>query len=161
MLGFLKRLRAEPFEVVAPTNGTLIDLSKVSDPVFAQKMMGDGFAIKPEGEHVIISAPVSGEIVSLPNSLHAVGIHTDNGIDVLVHVGIDTVNLKGKGFTAFAKQGDKVKHGDRLLEVDERILKENNLDNTVMVILTAGYDKPVKPEVSYDKKVTTDQKLLE
>lgn len=161
MLGFLKRLRAEPFEVDAPTNGTLIELSKVSDPVFAQKMMGDGFAIKPQGDQVVISAPVSGEIVSLPNTLHAVGIHTDNGVDVLVHVGIDTVDLKGKGFMAFAKQGDKVKRGAKLLEVNEQVLKDNKLDNTIMVILTAGYDKPIEPEVGYDKEVTTGQKLLE
>ena len=79
-------------------------------------MMGDGFAIKPSGNK--ICSPMDAEVVSLFPTNHAIGIQNENGIECLIHVGIDTVNLKGEGFTAHVKIGDKVKSGDLLLEVD-------------------------------------------
>lgn len=166
MFGLLKKLKkqeVEPFMVTAPTTGKVIDLSKVNDPVFAQKMMGDGFAIKPDTSSgkIIVSAPVSGKIVSLPETKHAVGIHTADGVDVLVHIGIDTVNLKGEGFSTTIKEGDDVKHGDKLIEVDPQILEDNKLDNTIMVIFTGGLDKPVKLDVDFESKVSPNQKLME
>lgn len=166
MFGFLKNLtkqEVEQFMVTAPTAGTVIDLSKVNDPVFAQKMMGDGFAVKPDTSSgkIVVSAPVSGKIVSLPTSKHAVGIHTPNGVDVLVHIGIDTVNLNGEGFSTTVKEGDEVKHGDKLIEVNPQILEDNELDDTIMVIFTGGLNKPVKLNVDFDSEVSPDQKLME
>lgn len=161
MFGFFKK-KKEKFMVVAPTKGKLTDLGKVKDPVFAQKMMGDGFAIEPNtsaGE-IDIVAPVSGKIVSLPSSKHAVGIHMDDGVDVLVHIGIDTVNLKGKGFTALAKQGDRVEHGQSLIRVDPSVLKQNNLDDTVMTIFTGGYDQKVNLSQKYGTEINEDQELI-
>lgn len=166
MFGFLKKLKqqeVEPFMVVAPAKGILVNLAQVNDPVFAQKMMGDGFAVKPDISNgkFAVYAPVSGKVVSLPNTKHAVGIHTSDGIDVLVHIGIDTVNLKGKGFSTSIKEGDEVKHGDKVMEVNSQILEDNKLDNTIMVIFTGGLDKPVKLNTEYDSKISPDQKLMD
>lgn len=160
MFGFFKK--KEPFKVVAPAKGKLINLEKVSDPVFAQKMMGDGFAIKPKeanGE-ISIVAPVSGKIVSLPNTKHAFGIHTDDGIDVLVHIGVDTVNLKGKGFTSFSEQGKKVKRGEKIIQVDSKILQENKIDDTIMTIFTDGYDKEILLTKPYGNEVSENEELI-
>lgn len=95
--------------IVSPAQGKLIELSRVQDAAFASGAMGRGAAIeKPEGK---IYSPVDGEITVFFETKHAVGIKADNGAEILIHVGIDTVNLKGKYFNAKAKQGDKVKKG--------------------------------------------------
>lgn len=160
MFGFFKKKKA--FTVTSPTRGKLIELSKVKDPVFAQKMMGDGFAIGPDTSAgvIIVEAPVSGKIVSLPTSKHAFGIHTDNGVDVLVHIGIDSVNLKGKGFESFVQEEDKVKQGQKIIQLDPQILKENKIDDTIMVIFTSGYDKAISLNEAYGTEVSSDEKLI-
>ena len=101
---------------VAPLDGEIIELCKVPDQVFSQKIMGDGFAIEPINGHII--SPVDGVITSLLDSKHAVAITADNGLEIIVHFGMDTVNLQGQGFTALIKQGDKVKAGQPLLKID-------------------------------------------
>ncbi|MBS6005756.1 MAG: glucose-specific PTS transporter subunit IIBC [Clostridium baratii] len=111
-----------PEDILCPLTGEVLKLSMVPDKVFAEKMMGDGFAIDPTGGTVI--APVSGEVTSLFATKHAVGITSDNGLEILIHVGMDTVSLGGEGITAFIKQGDRVKVGDKLLEVDFELIKD-------------------------------------
>lgn len=101
---------------VAPLDGKIMNISSVPDKVFSQKMMGDGFAIEPVNGHVI--SPVNGTVISLLDSKHAVAILADNGLELIVHFGMDTVNLQGKGFTALVKQDDKVKVGQPMLKVD-------------------------------------------
>lgn len=101
---------------VAPLDGKIMELSKVPDKVFSQKIMGEGFAIEPFNGHVI--SPVDGIVVSLPDSKHAVAILADNGLELIVHFGMDTVNLQGEGFAALVKQEDKVKAGQPMLTVD-------------------------------------------
>jgi len=101
---------------VAPLDGKLMELSEVPDKVFSQKIMGEGFAIEPVNGHVI--SPVDGTVISLPDSKHAVAILADNGLELIVHFGMDTVNLQGEGFTALVKQDDKVKAGQPMLTVD-------------------------------------------
>lgn len=160
MFGFFKK-KKEPFVLTSPVAGELKKLSSVNDPVFAQKMMGDGIAVKPdESEIVNVYAPVSGKIVFLPNSKHAFGIETKDRKQILIHIGIDTVNLKGKGFTTYAEQGNKVKHGDKIISFDSNVIKSNKLDDIVMVIMTKGYDKKINPLVRYNQEVLVDQKLL-
>lgn len=117
---------------LAPLSGKLIPLEEVSDPVFAQKMMGDGFAIKPESTN--ITAPMSGEITVCFPTQHAIGMKTENGVDILLHVGIDTVKLQGEGFHTHVQQGQKVNQGDTLVEVDVELLKTKGYDPTVMVL---------------------------
>ena len=106
---------------VAPLDGKIMEISQVPDQVFSQKIMGDGFAIEPINGEVV--SPVDGTVVSLLESKHAVAILADNGLELIVHFGMDTVNLKGEGFTAFVKEGDKIKAGQAMLKVDFESVK--------------------------------------
>ncbi|MGA8941712.1 MAG: glucose-specific PTS transporter subunit IIBC [Thermoactinomyces sp.] len=108
---------------VSPMTGRLMPIGEVPDQVFAQKMMGDGFAVEPD-EGIVVS-PVDGEIVNLFPTRHALGIRAENGLEILVHIGIDTVKLEGKGFESFVQEGDQVKAGQKLLEFDMDYVKEN------------------------------------
>lgn len=109
-------------EIFSPGYGKNISLEKVSDPVFAEKMMGDGFAFIPEDG--IIKSPVHGVISLMPDTKHAFGITTPEGAEILVHIGMDTVKLKGEGFESFKTVGDKVKVGDPIIEFSLRKVKE-------------------------------------
>lgn len=107
--------------IFAHLKGDFVKLEDVKDPVFSQKMMGDGFAIDPtEG---MLYAPVNGEVVNLFPTLHAIGIKSENGFEILMHIGLDTVNLKGEGFEAFVKVGDTVKIGQELIKFDLESIK--------------------------------------
>ena len=134
MFNFFKKSKSKGNEVKEPIKGNLIPLSEVSDDVFSQKMLGDGFAVKPTGQEVV--APVSGTITTLFPTMHAIGIQTAEGLDVLIHLGIDTVELKGEPFKLFVDQGDSVKAGDKLAEMDIADVADHGLDNTVMVVYT-------------------------
>lgn len=133
MLSFLSKKKG--IEVKAPLTGTMVRIENVNDPVFSQKMMGDGMAIQYSGGDIY--APIAGEIsaVILP-SMHAFGIRSDEGAEVLVHVGLETVNLKGEGFTLLKKQGDRVEAGEKILEVDYPLLKSKGIDLVTPIILT-------------------------
>jgi len=118
----LFRKKEESFQsgVFIPLTGKLLSLSAVPDPVFAQKMMGDGFAIDPsEGK---VYSPVYGKVVSIFPTKHAIGIVSDQGHEVLIHFGMDTVSLNGEGFEVHVKEGARVTPKDLLFSVDlERI----------------------------------------
>ena len=108
---------------ISPLKGKIIPITDVPDQVFSGKMMGDGFAILPVDGTVV--SPVDGKVVHIFPTKHAVGLETDGGREVLIHFGIDTVNLKGEGFEAFVAQGDKVTKGQQLLKVDLAYVKKN------------------------------------
>lgn len=120
--------------VLACTDGKVVPISEVSDPVFSQKMMGDGFAVVPTSTTVY--SPVSGKISMIFDTNHAFGITMSNGLDVLVHIGIDTVNEKGEGFKRIAAINDTVKAGDPVIEIDLEALKAKGYDMSTMVIFT-------------------------
>ncbi|MGD6776721.1 glucose-specific PTS transporter subunit IIBC [Sutcliffiella horikoshii] len=122
------------FDVVMPMTGKLLPITEVPDKIFSQKMMGDGFAIEPTDGKVV--SPVAGKIVNLFPTKHAIGIETADGREVLVHVGIDTVNLKGKGFESLVEQGDTVEQGQVLLNVDLRIVSEEATSIITPIIFT-------------------------
>ena len=103
--------------------GNADDLSTAPDDAFAGKMMGDGAVVTPTSP--IVVAPEDGEVVFVFNTKHAIGFMTDSGVSVLMHIGIDTVKLDGKGFTCFVENGQKVKKGDKLLELDLEYLNAN------------------------------------
>lgn len=157
MFGFFKK-KKEEFNVVAPASGILTKLENVKDPVFAEKMMGDGFAIQPDDS--IIVAPISGTIVSLPKTKHAIGIKNGEGIEVLVHIGLDTVDLNGEGFIAYAKEGDEIKQGDKLIKFDPDFMNQRGIDTTVMTIFTSGYDKEIALLKDYGSKVEINEILI-
>lgn len=135
MFRFLKKNK-QKFKITSPAKGTLINLNDVNDPVFSQKLMGDGFAVKLNNEEDTIYSPIEAEVASLPESKHAVGLITDDGDEILLHIGIDTVNLQGRGFTTEVKQGNKVKRGQVLVKLDREALNDEKVDLTTMVILT-------------------------
>jgi PTS system D-glucosamine-specific IIC component len=108
-------------DFVAPIDGKLLHIEKVPDNVFSQKIVGDGFAIEPVNGQIV--SPVNGVVSSLPESKHAVGITADNGLEVIVHFGIDTVNLNGEGFIALVKQEEKVTIGQPIIKVDYEKVK--------------------------------------
>ncbi|WP_373419554.1 PTS glucose transporter subunit IIA [Bacillus sp. EAC] len=122
--------------IKAPLTGEVNTLSEVPDPVFAEKMMGDGFAITPTEGKVV--SPVDGEIVQVFHTKHAVGIRSNEGVEVLIHVGLETVKLNGEGFEAHVTEGQAVKAGDQLLTFDMNYIKENAKSIITPVIFTNG-----------------------
>jgi glucose-specific phosphotransferase system IIA component len=120
--------------IKAPVSGEVLNIEEVPDETFAQKFLGEGIAINPsEG---VVYSPVDGKIAQLFKTNHAVGIVTDNGVEILIHIGIDTVQMNGKGFKAFAKQGDNVKIGDKLIEFDIDLIKKEAKSIITPVVIT-------------------------
>lgn len=121
-------------EILSPANGDLLDLSEVPDDVFSQKLMGEGFAVESaDGD---IYAPVSGEIGMIFPTKHAIIIATEDGIEVLIHMGIDTVKMDGKGFELFCEMGQKVKAGDKLAHMDKAVFQAEGYPTVTPVIFT-------------------------
>ncbi|CAI9389568.1 PTS system glucose-specific EIICBA component [Bacillus sp. T2.9-1] len=106
---------------IQPLEGKLLNISEVPDPVFSQKMMGDGIAVDPING--VLVAPADGQIMNVFPTKHALSMTDNNGKEILIHVGLDTVTLKGEGFTTFVKDGDKVKQGQKLMEIDFDAIK--------------------------------------
>ncbi len=131
MFGLGKKKLVADEQLYAPVTGDVIDLGQVSDPVFAQKMMGDGFAIVPENGEVV--APVTGKVTIA--SGHAIGLQRADGLEILLHLGIDTVQLNGAPFDIQVKVGDIVAGGDALVNVDWQQIKDADLDTTTMIII--------------------------
>lgn len=120
-------------QIVAPVSGKVISISEVSDDVFSKKVLGDGIAIVPIDGKIL--SPVDGVVSSVSDSKHAYEFTTDDGIKVLVHFGLETVTLKGEGFTSHVKKGDRVKIGDSIADVDIKLLEEKGIDTTTSVVI--------------------------
>lgn len=133
MFSFFKNNK--DFEVLAPVSGKVVNLEDVNDPVFSTKMMGDGVAIQLSGN--VVLSPASGTIstVIMP-SCHAFGINCDNGLEIIVHVGIETVNLKGEGFTLLKNKGDHVEKGEPIIRIDKEMLEEKGFDLITPIVVT-------------------------
>ena len=143
----------------ACVSGQLIDMSEVKDDMFSQKMMGDGIAIEPSGDTVV--APADGEVTMImEESLHAIGLRFLNGAEVLIHIGIDTVKLNGKGFTALVKQGDKVKAGTPLIRFDQAVIKEAGYQTTVIMAVTNSADYPQMQKAEDEPVTVNDTPVL-
>lgn len=137
----------------SPLNGQLIELKDVKDPAFASGAMGKGAAVKnPDGK---VYSPVDGTVTVLFGTKHAIGIHADDGADILIHVGIDTVNLGGKYFDAKIAQGDTVKKGQLLLEFDPKGIQSEGYDTTTPVLVTNAFDYDKITVALGDKEITT------
>lgn len=129
---FKKKSKEE--KIFAPVDGQFVALEEVSDPVFAQKMMGEGFGIKPE--HIEVYAPVAGTVTSIFETKHALGIKTDAGLEILVHIGIDTVGMKGEPFTLFVKEGDQITPETKLANADFEQIRAAGKDDVVLTLIT-------------------------
>lgn len=125
-------------EIKNPMIGHYKNLEDVNDQVFSHKMAGDGFAVNPtEGK---VHAPFDGEVVVLPDTHHAIGLKTEEGLELLIHVGINTVSLKGEGFVSHVKIGEQVEEGDLLLEFNLGEIKEKVDSMDTPIIIANGED---------------------
>lgn len=122
--------------ILSPVTGKAIPLEQVDDPVFSQKVIGDGMAVIPS-EGTIVS-PVDAEVVSVAETKHAFGLKTEDGLELLIHVGLETVSLKGECFEVFVKSGDRVKAGQKLAKVDLEFLKEKKISAVTPVLVCGG-----------------------
>ena len=121
-------------EIKSPFNGKYVKLEDIPDPVFAEKMMGEGFGIEPsEGEVV---SPAAGEVMQVFPTNHAIGIKTANGIELLIHIGLETVAMEGEGFTGPVSEGDSVEVGDKLVTFDMELVKKEANSTISPVIVT-------------------------
>lgn len=137
MFGFGKKQPViEDMHLYAPVNGVVIDLITVPDPVFAGKLMGDGFAIEPEATHMV--APVAGEVTMIQG--HALGFKRADGLEILMHMGIDTVSLDGAPFEVLVKVGDVIEGGEPVANVDWKQVEAAGLPKTTMVLITNTAD---------------------
>lgn len=127
---------AKKQEIYSVANGTVIPIEEVNDDVFSNKMMGDGFAVIPTNGDIF--APIAGKVLSVFPTKHAVGIQTASGIEVLLHMGIDTVSLNGEPFTVYIEEGQQIARGQLIATVDLQALEEANRSNDMIVIFTNG-----------------------
>ena len=126
--------------IQAPLSGRAVPLAEVPDEVFSQKVLGDGIAIIPENGKVL--SPVDGEVATVAETLHAYGFTTEDGLEILVHVGLETVGLEGKPFTVHVQNGDKVKKGQLLIEADLEAIKAAGLPTITPVLICNTDDYP-------------------
>ncbi len=156
---FSKSNEEKMVTINSPLKGQIMKMEDVPDQVFSQKLMGDGFAINPSvGE---IYAPIDAEVVSLFPTGHAIGLKTADEVEILIHFGIDTVNLKGEGFTAKVAVGDKVLSGDILLEIDIESVKDK-VPSLITPVIFTKVDPYTLPDLTelYGKDVLEKEELF-
>ena len=144
--------------VLSPITGFADKIENAPDEAFASKMMGDGAVVTPKAP--IVKAPVDGEVTFVFDSKHAIGIKDSNGLDFIIHVGIDTVKLGGKGFDVFVRAGDKVKHGDTLMKLDLEYLKKN-APSLVSPVLCTDMNNKMTIKLLKEGAIQAGEKLFE
>lgn len=144
-------------KVYSPVKGVVKLLEDVNDEAFSQKMMGDGIAVVPSAGEVF--SPVDGEVTMIFPTNHAIGIRSDEGIEVLIHIGIDTVEMNGKGFSSYVQQGDKVETGDPLIHFDLDQVNEKYESDVMVIITNTSQYQSIQPVTSH--KVGVMDELLE
>ncbi len=150
-----------PKEIIlyAPLTGEVTPLENVPDPVFSQKMMGDGIAINPNSGEVV--SPVDGEVIQVFPTKHAVGIKAHNGAEILIHIGLETVSMDGEGFEAHVSEGSKVKAGDALVSFDiDKVIEKAKSTITPIIITNGDHMSEVK-KLSVDEVTAGYSPILE
>ena len=141
-----KLFKKRKLEIYAPVNGQIVPLDQVPDPVFSEKMMGEGIAIMPDNGN--IHAPVEGTVVLISDTKHAIGLRSNDGTEILIHIGLETVALKGEGFTVLVAAGDKVSVGQSLIEVDWDYIREHAKSIITPIVITNSAERNVQLEVT-------------
>lgn len=144
--------------IYAPINGELIPLEQVPDPVFSQKMMGEGIAIIPEDG--VICAPVNGKVILIAGTKHAIGIRAENGAEILIHVGLETVALEGEGFNVLVAEGDKISMGQELIEVDWSYVKAHAKSTVTPIVVTNSADSGKQYQLTEEKNSKTGETVI-
>lgn len=141
MFSFLKKKKKE---IKAVCSGTVLSITESSDETFASCMLGNGVMIRPTDTGVVdILAPCSGEITAfMEDSGHAVGIRTEYGLELMIHIGVDTVQMNGEGFTGFISQGKQIKEGEKLVSFDRDMVEGKGYCCDVMMIMLNGNNFP-------------------
>lgn len=139
-------------EILSPAEGEIITLEQVQDPVFSSKLLGDGFAIKLKDGRIF--SPINGKVVSIFPTKHALGLIDENGLEVLIHIGIDTVSLNGTGFAIFVTEGEKITTKTQLAQVDLNFLKLKSKDSVTIIIFPTL--KGVLPDIETGSKKIND-----
>lgn len=156
-----KFLKSKKVEIIAPMTGEVVEISQVPDPVFAEKMIGDGLAIEPKDGLVV--APCNGKVVQIFPTNHAIGIETKEGFDLLIHLGIDTVELGGRGFERLIEEGQEVTVGTPLLKMDiDRVIEDGKKAITPVIITTMDQIQKIdviKGPVTAGKNVIMEIKI--
>lgn len=149
---------ADWIRIQAPFSGKAVPLTEVPDPVFAQKMVGDGVAILPESDRLL--SPVAGTLTHLFPTGHAAGITTDEGLEILVHIGMNTVELKGDGFTVLATPGKRVEVGEPIIRIDlEKLQRTAKSMMSPVVVTNMDRVEKIKPAASSVVQAGTDELL--
>lgn len=147
----------ENIEILSPLSGEVIPVTEVNDPTFSQEMLGRGVAIKPSAG--LVASPINGEVSTVFDTLHAIGLTSSDGVEMLIHIGMDTVKLKGEHFSAVVKTGDAVKIGDELIHFDMEALKDKGIDLTTPVIICNPDDyKEIKMQTH--KQVSAGENIM-
>lgn len=141
--------KSEGVRLVAPATGSLVSIKEVSDPTFSEEILGKGVALVPSDGKFL--APAAGTITTVFPTGHAIAITTEDGVEVLIHIGLDTVKLEGKNFTIHAKEGQKVQAGDLLIEADLEAIKAAGYDIiTPIIICNTDAFSEISPQDSMD-----------
>ena len=122
--------------MVSPQTGMCVSIVEMPDEVFSERILGDGIAVIPEKDEFF--SPVDGEVVQVAQTGHAFCIKSNDGVEIMIHIGVDTVELKGEGFECFVKPGDKVKKGDKLATADIKMIKEKGYPLHTAMVITNG-----------------------
>jgi PTS system beta-glucosides-specific IIC component len=149
---------AEAYVIHSPAAGTVYPLSDVNDPAFSKGLMGKGNAILAAQDEIV--SPVNGVVQVVFKTKHAIGLRSQEGVEVLIHVGIDTVELEGQGFTALCKEGDQVTVGTPLLKVDRQLLEEKGYDPSVIVVITNSDAYLAVLEIDQQKEVRAGDMMI-
>lgn len=144
-------------EIFAPIKGICRDITESSDEVFSSKVMGDGVIIEPTSSLVV--APCEGKLKMIFPTKHALGIIMENGTEILIHIGIDTVGLNGEGFTSLVQENEKITKGQPLIEIDQEFIKEKGYSLTTFVVLTELANRNFK-KMNIGKTVSVDNVIL-
>lgn len=151
-------VETEKNTIYAPLNGTVISLQEIGDGVFSEGILGQGCGIKPDGETV--TAPFHGTITQVADSKHAIGVESADGVEVLIHVGMDTVSMNGKSFTVHVKVGDKVKCGQKLMSFNKKAIADAGLVDTTAVIV-ANTDDFEHVDLLKTGPITAGEKIIQ
>ena len=154
MFGIFKK---KPLEIKSPVDGKVVDLESVPDEVFANKLVGDGVAIIPQNGE--FTAPIDGVVSKIFDTNHAYIVTSDSGIDVMVHIGLETVSLNSQGFSPVVSQGDKLKAGDIVIKADLEYIKQNAADTITPVVISD--EKSYKSIEKFYGDMTTDETIME
>ena len=160
-MGMMFNLFKKKEELISPVSGSLIPITEVNDQVFSKKLMGDGFAILPEEGDIY--APMSGTISFYFPTKHALGIKTENEVEVLIHMGLDTVELQGEGFISCVNEGQKVKQGEKLAIMDLKAIKAKGYDCTVIIIFPKSTVESLETyiNIKHHQKITLKLQTIE